>query len=1063
MYPRIPARVAIVLAAALLPLPAAPTPTLEAGLSHNLAITASKRVVAWGENTYGALGNGTQAHASTPVRSGTLESVVAVAAGRDLSVALRSDGTVWTWGGGMGVGLTAPETCFTRPCSLVPRQVHGLTGVRAIAASGGGDFVLALRADGSVVAWGRNAYGTLGNGTETDRLTPAAVALAKPAVAIAAGDRHGVALLDDGTVWTWGTNAMGELGTALTATAANTCAIGGGTPCAKMPVRAGAGRVITADTFGGVAAISAKGRHTLALKADGTVWAWGSDYYGQLGDGKVVDRADPEAVPGMAGVAAVAAGFSHSIAVKRDGSYWAWGLDLSGQLGAAPATETCEARPLPGGSLIPPYMLGKTWACRKKPTFVKARDGAVAIVGGGAHSLTVRPDGAIVAFGLNSFGQRGDGDIRSTLVGVFCYSDPGSCPGLPQGATATGISIGRAATAGSLNAETLDDGLVFAEQAVGTTSSAQELRITSVGDSFRVTAITTTGDFRHTSNCGTTLLVRDASCGIFITFSPAGAGTRNGTVTVATDLEVGSTASLNLRGTGLATSHALSVSRSGTGSGRVTSSPAGIDCGTTCSAQFAAGLSVTLTATPASGSTFGGWSGACTGTGSCVVAMTASRSVAASFTAGTTTNYTLTVARIGTGAGTVSSSPAGIDCGAACSAQYASGTSVTLAATPAAGSAFGGWSGACTGTGSCSVAMTSARSVTASFTASPASHLLTVTRSGNGTGTVASSPAGILCGTTCAATFNGGTLVALSASPAAGSIFGGWGGACGGTGACSVTMNAPASVSATFSIAPTGGDNYTALWWNPGESGWGLNISHQGDILFGTLFTYDATGRPLWLVMPAGERQGTSTTYNGTLYRTTGPPFNAVPFTPIGPQNLTVVGAMTFTYTGSGAALAYSYDGVTVSKLVQKQVFGSRAATCVPTTGSRAALVNYQDLWWNADESGWGVNITHQGDTLFATLFTYDATGRGLWLVLPAGTRQADGSYFGRLLRTRGPPFNAAPFTPIGEADLTEVGTMRFTFSSGTAGVMTYTVSGITVTKAITRQVFSTPVPACAG
>ena len=123
--------------------------------------------------------------------------------------------------------------------------------------------------------------------------------------------------------------------------------------------------------------------------------------------------------------------------------------------------------------------------------------------------------------------------------------------------------------------------------------------------------------------------------------------------------------------------------------------------------------------------------------------------------------------------------------------------------------------------------------------------------------------------------------------------------------------------------------------------------------------------------------------------------------------------------------------------------------------------MNYQDLWWNADESGWGVNITHQGDTLFATLFTYDATGRGLWLVLPAGTRQADGSYFGRLLRTRGPPFNAAPFTPIGEADLTEVGTMRFTFSSGTAGVMTYTVSGITVTKAITRQVFSSPVPAC--
>src|SRR5690606_32085972 len=99
--------------------------------------------------------------------------------------------------------------------------------------------------------------------------------------------------------------------------------------------------------------------------------------------------------------------------------------------------------------------------------------------------------------------------------------------------------------------------------------------------------------------------------------------------------------------------------------------------------------------------------------------------------------------------------------------------------------------------------------------------------------------------------------------------------------------------------------NYTALWWNPQESGWGVNFNHQGAILFGTLFTYDAAGAPLWLVTPAGNLQS-GTTFSGDLYRTTGPPFNANPFTPIGAGNLSIVGTMTVTFSASGTAtLAY--------------------------------------------------------------------------------------------------------------------------------------------------------------
>jgi aryl-phospho-beta-D-glucosidase BglC (GH1 family) len=167
------------------------------------------------------------------------------------------------------------------------------------------------------------------------------------------------------------------------------------------------------------------------------------------------------------------------------------------------------------------------------------------------------------------------------------------------------------------------------------------------------------------------------------------------------------------------TTFPLTVTKSGAGSGTVTSSPAGINCGSTCSASYASGTSVTLTAATASGSTFGGWGGVCSGTAStCTVSMTQARSVTATFN-GTAATFALSVTRNGTGTGTVTSSPAGVNCGSTCSANYNSGTSVTLTAAPASGSTFAGWGGACAGTATtCTVSMTQARSVTATFNTS---------------------------------------------------------------------------------------------------------------------------------------------------------------------------------------------------------------------------------------------------------------------------------------------------------------------------------------------------------
>jgi Divergent InlB B-repeat domain/Right handed beta helix region len=158
----------------------------------------------------------------------------------------------------------------------------------------------------------------------------------------------------------------------------------------------------------------------------------------------------------------------------------------------------------------------------------------------------------------------------------------------------------------------------------------------------------------------------------------------------------------------------LQISKDGTGAGNVSSSPASIGCGATCSASFDAGTSVTLTATPDDTSTFAGWGGDCAGSsGTCVLTIGAARSVTATFTR----FYALTVSEAGTGSGTITSGPSGIACGSACSASFDSGTSVTLTAAPDGTSTFIGWSGAgCSGTGTCTVTMSQARSVTASFT-----------------------------------------------------------------------------------------------------------------------------------------------------------------------------------------------------------------------------------------------------------------------------------------------------------------------------------------------------------
>jgi alpha-tubulin suppressor-like RCC1 family protein len=205
--------------------------------------------------------------------------VTAIAAGFGQTVALKSDGTVWTWGdnssGQLGDGSATS--------SNIPVQVRGLSGISTgmvIAVAAGYDHTVALKNDGTVWAWGNNKNGQLGNGNSTPSKTPVQVSGLSTVTAVAAGFSHTVALKSDGTVWTWGNNSKGQLGSGLT----NGVPVDSATP-------------VQVSGLSGAMDIAAGYEDSVALKAaangDGTVWAWGSNSYGQFGNGLAVDSAVP--------------------------------------------------------------------------------------------------------------------------------------------------------------------------------------------------------------------------------------------------------------------------------------------------------------------------------------------------------------------------------------------------------------------------------------------------------------------------------------------------------------------------------------------------------------------------------------------------------------------------------------------------------------------------------------------------------------------------------------------------------------------------------------------------
>ncbi|QRN97743.1 sialidase [Archangium violaceum] len=344
------------------------TKAISAGNFHSLALRTDGSVWAWGQNTEGQLGNGTQTLSKVPVRVTGLPAIKAIAAGRNHSLALGVDGTVWAWGqnssGQLGDGTTTGR--------LTPVSVTIPGG--AVAIAGGLSHSLAIAADGGVYAWGANTYGQLGDGTTSARLTPVRLGLPGGIAAISAGWYHSMALGADGRVWTWGRNVNGQIGNTI-ASSVNQLS----------PYQVSLAR--------GATAIAAGANHALVLLSDQSMVAWGQNTNGQLGNGTTATAQSTPVVVGLTGaVTAIATGSNFSLAIDSTGAAWGWGQNTNGQLGDGTTVQ------------------------RTSPVRVQGLNDALALSSGLFHALALRPGCPFWAWGVNSSGQLGDGTQSNQLT-----------------------------------------------------------------------------------------------------------------------------------------------------------------------------------------------------------------------------------------------------------------------------------------------------------------------------------------------------------------------------------------------------------------------------------------------------------------------------------------------------------------------------------------------------------------------------------------------------------------------------------------------------------------------
>lgn len=358
-------------------------PLIFGGFDNSRVVLPAATVWGWGPNDNGQLGDGTNTYAGQPKVGPGWTNVKAVGVGWKHTLYLRSDGTLWAAGANdfsqLGIGAATGDQ--RTPVQVMHDALTPMTNVVAVAA--GNSFSLAVKADGTLWAWGKNANGQIGNGTQTTALYP--VQVLTGARSVGAGTSSSYAVDNLGHVWAWGSNLWGQLGD-------------GSKVDRWAPVQV--------NGLTNIVSVSAGSDFALALRDDGAVWAWGDNGVYQLGDGTSQGRTIPIRVPGLTSMIAIAAGAGrHSVALRADGTVWTWGNNPSGQLGYETTSPPPGAKSVPGLS------------------------GVTAIGAGENHSLALTSAHSVWAWGINNgLRQVGDGAIyndRRTPVLVF---DPGFVP-----------------------------------------------------------------------------------------------------------------------------------------------------------------------------------------------------------------------------------------------------------------------------------------------------------------------------------------------------------------------------------------------------------------------------------------------------------------------------------------------------------------------------------------------------------------------------------------------------------------------------------------------------------
>ncbi len=276
-----------------------------------LATKSDGTIWAWGSGDNGRLGLGDTTNYSSPVQIGALTNWSQPKACNSFAIALKTDGTLWAWGvnssGQLGVGNT---TNYSSPV-----QIGSLTTWKFV------DFGCAIKTDNTLWMWGVNSSGQLGQSNTTGTSSPVQVGtLTWSTVSVNNGST--IAIKSDGTLWGWGFNGSGTLGV-------------GDTTNYSSPVQVGA---LTNWSKVAIASSSSGGGHALAIKTDGTLWAWGVNGSGQIGDSTTTSYSSPVQIGTLTTWAGISAGASFSLAVKTDGTLWAWGSNAQGQLGLSDTT-----------------------------------------------------------------------------------------------------------------------------------------------------------------------------------------------------------------------------------------------------------------------------------------------------------------------------------------------------------------------------------------------------------------------------------------------------------------------------------------------------------------------------------------------------------------------------------------------------------------------------------------------------------------------------------------------------------------------------------------------------